>query len=149
MMVERKLSGVYMTMPVEVAFDHFDSYVDTLMEYMENVGIKKSRMEICDNVLVQQAFEKTLKSITEYIEFDEAYQYVNDDTVETCYKEELQEIRAREAEERRLAAIKQAEEARIKREQDALKEATITIDKKHLIKAVAILQAAGLIKKDQ
>lgn len=149
MLVERKLSGVYSTLPIEVSFDHFDSYVDTLMDHLDEAGIKKTRLEVCENELVQKHFEKALESITEYIEFEEAYRYVSSDTVEACFREEMEEMRRIEAEKRAEAARLEAEEKKRQRELDALTEATITLDKKHLNKAIAILQAAGLIKKDK
>ncbi len=148
MMVEKKLSGVYSTLAIDVAYDHFESFVDTLIDHMTDMGIEKTRLEVCENPLVQQAFEKTLKSITEYIEFDEAYRYVSDETVEVCYREELIEQRRIEQAKREEEAARIREAARIQREQEALNEMTITIDKKHRNKAVAILQAAGLLKKD-
>lgn len=149
MMVEKKLSGVYSTLAIDVAYEHFESFVDTLMEHMIDMGIEKTRLEVSENPLVQQAFDKTINSITEYIEFDEAYRYVSDETVELCYSNELIEQRRIEKERREAEAERVREEQRLQREQEALNSMTITIDKKHRNKAVAILQAAGLLKKDQ
>ena len=148
MMVEKKLSGVYNTLAIDVAYDHFESFVDTLIDHMADMGIEKTRLEVCENPLVQQAFDKTIKSITEYIEFDEAYRYISDETVELCYSEELIEQRRIEQQRREEEAKQFAETLRLQREQEALNEMTITIDKKHRNKAVAILQAAGLLKKE-
>ena len=149
MMVERKLSGVYSTMPIEVAFEHFDSYVDTLMEYLQRAGIQVSRMEVCDNELVQKHFEKAIESILEYVELEDAYSYIDSDTVEHCFSEEMAEARRLEAERQAAEKKRIAEEARLQRELEALTEVQITVDKKHLNKAKAILLAAGLLKKDK
>jgi hypothetical protein len=154
MLVEQKLRGVYGNVDVEVPFRAFDNYIDVLMEYLDEYDIQKTRLEVCENPLVIEAFNTALNQMMGDIEFDELCEYVDDDTVSFAFKPEMDEIARIEAEEQaerdRLAEIarqEQAERDRKQRELEAMTEVQITINKKHLNKAIALLQAAGLMKK--
>ena len=154
MLVEKKLKGIFSTVETEVPFRAFDEFIDVLMDYLDDYAIKKTRLEVCENPLVIKAFEDCVVALFEQVDFDELAEMVNDDTISFAFRPELDEIERIEAEEeaerqRQLAIAKaeQDEKDRIQREKDALTEVQITIHKKHLNKAMALLQAAGFIKK--
>jgi hypothetical protein len=156
MLVERKLKGVYSNVEIEVPFDAFDEYVDTMIEWLSEYEIEKTRLEVCENPLVIEAFENSLKDLVTDVDFSDLCDMIDEDTINFAFRPELDEIERLEAEQRAIEALRIEEERRIaeeaaraQREIDALTECQITVHKKHVNKAIALLQAAGLMKKSK
>jgi hypothetical protein len=154
MLVEKKLKGVFSNVDVTVPWEAFDDYIDALMEYLDDYEIQKTRLEVCENPLVIKAFEDSIDRLIDDLDFNELGDMVDDDTIRFAFRPELDELDRIENEKRAEEALRIAEENRIaaevskaQRELEALTEVQITINKKHLNKAIALLQAAGLMKK--
>ena len=155
-MVQKKLSGVFSTVEIEVPFTHYDDFIDEMMDQIVDLELQVSRVDVAENPDVIASFEKAVTRAVENIDFD----YLTDNIdchrlVCTAFAEavrikaEQEEIkikksREEEAERNKLAEVKRKEEAA----KLALTQASISLPHKNYIKAMAILVAAGLVKKE-
>lgn len=137
-MVERKLTGIFGHAKVEIPFDEYNTFINKVIDELDDYDINIDRLTLMENPQIYMNF---LTSIKECGDDLSSLSYYNPD-VGTIFHAEIKEatriLKEKEAEEKRIADLKAAEEL-------ATKKTNIRIAVENKDKALAILELAGLI----
>jgi F0F1-type ATP synthase epsilon subunit len=117
-MIERKLTSVISTIPVDIPFDSFDTYLTNLTEQLEYYDVEMTKSEVAATPGVMQAFEHGILEIINEISWDDASEYIDiENTALNLFPEQIR-IAEEAAEERyRIEQIAYAEKLRVSREE--------------------------------
>jgi hypothetical protein len=117
-MVERKLTGVICTIPIEIPFDAFDLFVTQMYEHLNYLDVAIDKADVAVHPGVLQAFEQGLRSLLADVDWNEATDNIDiEDTVDLLFPEEVKAAMEAEEERSRLAHEAYMEQLRLEQEE--------------------------------
>lgn len=142
-MVHRKLSGVFMHLPLEVPYETYDHYISEMHEALTHQGVEITKAELSELDDITANFEKEVDGFIRNVLVD-YWEDIGDawEDAEKFFREEIKVAKAAKAERERQERIKAEAEAKARRA-DAKQ---LKVSSQNLEKARAILQAAGLLE---